>query len=152
MMKLETLTDGGKRKNRKRVGRGPGSGHGKTSTRGHKGYGARSGAPRKAGFEGGQIPLARRLPKIGFNHWSRFPYAIVNLVRLEKAFENGAVVTAEELIKVGLIEPKKAGVKVLGKGEFTKKLTLKVNAISAGARQKVEAAGGTVELVSVDKK
>jgi large subunit ribosomal protein L15 len=146
-MDLSTLSDGGLRKRRKRVGRGPGSGHGKTCCRGHKGQRSRAGSSIREGFEGGQTPLARRLPKVGFNHEGRFPYAIVNLERIEKLFENGAVVTAEALVEVGLARTMKCGVKVLGTGGFTKKITLKVNAISESARKKVEAAGGTVELI-----
>lgn len=146
-MDLSTLTHGGLRKKRKRVGRGPGSGHGKTSCRGHKGQRARSGSTIRENFEGGQTPLARRLPKVGFNHTGRFPYAIVNLSRLVEAFEEGAVVTPEDIVAKGLAREAKCGVKVLGTGEITKKLTLKVNAISEGARQKIEAAGGVVELI-----
>lgn len=146
-LNLSNLSDQGKRKNRKRVGRGPGSGHGKTSTKGHKGYRARSGTPRRYGFEGGQTPLSRRLPKVGFNHQTRFPYAIVNLMRLEKHFEDGAEVTSESLVEKGLVREARMGVKVLGTGELTKKLKLKVNFISEGARKKIEAAGGTVELL-----
>lgn len=146
-MDLSSLTHGGLRKKRKRVGRGPGSGNGKTAGRGHKGQRSRSGSSIREGFEGGQTPLARRLPKVGFNHESRFPYAVVNLSRIEKAFEDGAEVTVEALVAKGLARKLKCGVKVLGTGDFSKKITLKVNAISEGARKKVEAAGGRVELI-----
>ena len=137
----------GARKNRKRKGRGVGSGNGKTAGRGHKGQGARSGYSMKAGHEGGQTPLARRLPKVGFWHESRFPVSIVNLDDIEKAFEAGDVVNAESLTKAKLVDPKKGGVKMLGRGEITKKFTVAAHAISEGARTKIEAAGGTVELV-----
>ena len=137
----------GARKNRKRKGRGVGSGNGKTAGRGHKGQGARSGYSMKAGHEGGQTPLARRLPKVGFWHESRFPVSIVNLDDIEKAFEAGDVVNAESLTKAKLVDPKKGGVKILGRGEITKKFTVAAHAISESARTKIEAAGGTVELV-----
>lgn len=137
----------GARKNRKRKGRGVGSGNGKTAGRGHKGQGARSGYSMKAGHEGGQTPLARRLPKVGFWHESRFPVSIVNLDDIEKTFKAGDVVNAESLTKAKLVDPKKGGVKILGRGEITKKFTVAAHAISESARTKIEAAGGTVELV-----
>lgn len=137
----------GARKKRKRVGRGPGSGHGKTSGRGAKGQKARAGFSRRFGFEGGQMPLIRRLPKRGFSHGRRFPYAIVNVDALERAFDAGAEVTPEALIQAGLAEALKGGVKVLGRGELSKGLTVHVHAVSDGARQKIEAAGGTVEII-----
>ncbi len=139
----------GARKPRKRKGRGVGSGNGKTAGRGHKGARARSGYKQKAGHEGGQTPLARRLPKVGFNHDTRFPVAIVNLDDLDKVFENGADVNPETLLKKNLIDPKKGGVKILGRGEITKKFNVKANAISDGARAKIEAAGGAVELLQL---
>ncbi|HRI86928.1 MAG TPA: 50S ribosomal protein L15 [Candidatus Hydrogenedentes bacterium] len=137
----------GARKPRKRKGRGVGSGNGKTAGRGHKGARARSGYSQKAGHEGGQTPLARRLPKVGFNHETRFPMAIVNLDMIDKAFDAGADVTPETMAKAKLVDPKKGGVKVLGRGEVTKKLTVKANAISDSARAKIEAAGGAVEVM-----
>jgi large subunit ribosomal protein L15 len=137
----------GARKNRKRVGRGPSSGHGKTSCRGHKGARARSGYSRHYGFEGGQMPLARRLPKRGFTSLDRFPMAVVNVDLLSRVFEDGAEVTAESIIKAGLAKASKGGVKVLGRGELAKKLIVKVQAVSPGARTKIEAAGGTVEVI-----
>jgi len=152
-MELSNLGNApGARKKRKRVGRGPGSGNGKTAGRGHKGQKSRAGASRHATFEGGQMPLNRRLPKRGFNHLSRFPSSIVNLDNLEKAFETGAEVSMESLVSAGLADPAKGGVKILGRGEITKKLTVKASAISAGARAKIEAAGGTVELLQAAKK
>lgn len=145
---LDTLKPApGARKNRKRKGRGPGSGSGKTAGRGHKGARARSGYSRKRGHEGGQTPLSRRLPKVGFWHESRFPMAIVNLDCLDKAFQAGDEVTPESLVRAGLAKPSKGGVKILGRGELGKKLTVKANAFSAEARAKIEAAGGVAELI-----
>ena len=147
MLELNNLSPApGARKKRKRIGRGPSSGHGKTSGKGHKGQKARAGYSRRLGFEGGQTPLTRRIPKRGFHHESRYAVAEVNLDILDKHFEDGAEVTAELLLGKRLIEDKKGGVKVLGRGEITKKLALKVAAISAGARAKIEAAGGSIEL------
>lgn len=147
-MDLSTLTRGsGARKQRKRVGRGPGSGNGKTAGRGHKGQKSRSGYSRRAGFEGGQMPLHRRLPKRGFNHRDRFPLAIINLDTLNERFEAGVEVTPALLIEAGLVDETKGGVKVLGRGELTKKLTVKAQAVSPGACTKIEAAGGTVEII-----
>jgi large subunit ribosomal protein L15 len=145
-MDLSTLQPG-PRKSRKRVGRGPGSGNGKTAGRGHKGAKSRSGYSRKAGFEGGQMPLNRRLPKRGFHHGDRFPFAIVNLDSLGKLFEDGAEVTPESLQAIGLVRETKGGVKVLGRGEVAKRLVVKAHAVSDGARQKIEAAGGSVEIL-----
>lgn len=137
----------GARKKRKRVGRGPGSGQGKTAGKGHKGAKARAGYSRRLGFEGGQTPLHRRLPKRGFNHANRSPYAIINLDVLEAAFESGAEVTTDSIVAAGLAKSAKGGIKVLGRGEVTKKLSLKVQAISPGAQEKILAAGGSVELI-----
>lgn len=136
----------GARKPRKRVGRGSGSGMGKTSTRGHKGQNARKGHKGKLGFEGGQMPLIRRLPKRGFTNPTRVEYGPVNVEALE-IFENGTVVTLDVLRQAGMFKSKFDGVKILGTGELTKKLTLKVSAVSATAKAKIEAAGGTVEIV-----
>jgi large subunit ribosomal protein L15 len=147
-MELNKL-EGPRRQSRKRVGRGPGSGTGKTSGRGHKGQKARSGYSRKPSFEGGQMPLMRRLPKRGFNHENRHQPAEVNLDILEGAFDDGAEITPAVLLEKGLAKKRAGGVKVLARGELTKKLTVKVNAVSASARQKIEAAGGTVELIEV---
>lgn len=128
-----------------RRGRGHGSGNGKTAGKGHKGQKARSGAPRP-GFEGGQMPLYRRLPKRGFKNRNTKDIVAVNVERLEK-FENGSEVTAEALLSLGIISNARDGVKVLGNGELTKKLTVKVHAVSKGAKAKIEAVGGTCEVL-----
>ncbi|MBI4557258.1 MAG: 50S ribosomal protein L15 [Candidatus Hydrogenedentes bacterium] len=141
------VVSGSKTRRRKRVGRGPGSGHGKTSGRGHKGQKARSGYSRKLGFEGGQMPLNRRIPKRGFHHGRRFAYAIVNVGALEGAFETGAEVTPQTLVQVGLIVPTPGGVKILGNGELTKRFKVTASAVSAGAQRKIEAVGGSVTIV-----
>lgn len=149
-MELHNLkNNAGARKKRKRVGRGPGSGSGKTAGKGHKGQKSRAGYSRHFGFEGGQMPLHRRLPKRGFNHADRWPMAVVNVDTLESAFEAGTEVTAEAVVAAGLAKSTRGGIKILGRGELTKKLTLKVQAISPGAQQKVEAAGGVVEIVGI---
>ena len=127
----------------KRLGRGVGSGLGKTSGKGHKGAKARSGGGKRPGFEGGQMPLYRRVPKKGFTNIFRKEYVAVNIDRLEM-FEDGAVVTPVTLIEYGIIKNVQDGVKILGNGELTKKLTVKVTAVSEGAKAKIEAAGGTV--------
>ena len=128
-----------------RRGRGHGSGNGKTAGKGHKGQKARSGAPRP-GFEGGQMPLYRRLPKRGFTNINSKVIVGLNVSALE-AFEDGAVVTVEELLAKGIVKNPRDGVKILGNGELTKKLTVKANAFSQGAKSKIEALGGTVEEV-----
>ena len=149
-MDLSTLQySPGARKQRKRVGRGPSSGTGKTAGRGHKGQKARSGYSRRRGFEGGQMPLMRRIPKRGFHHRKRYPYATVNLDVLDKAFEAGDMVTPEALVAAGLVEITKGGVKVLGRGEISKKLTLRVNEVTPAVRAKITAAGGAVEIIGV---
>jgi large subunit ribosomal protein L15 len=149
-VELNTLSPG-PRKQRKRVGRGPGSGSGKTSGRGHKGQGSRAGYSRRPGFEGGQMPLHRRLPKRGFNHKQRHPLASVNLDILEKAFEDGAEITSALIVERGLAKALAGGVKLLGRGDLTKKFQITVNGISASAKTKIEHAGGsvTVELIPV---
>ena len=129
-----------------RKGRGIGSGNGKTAGRGHKGQWARSGGGVRRGFEGGQMPLARRLPKRGFNNIFATKYTAINVSALE-AFENDAVVTAEELLANGVISKVQDGVKVLGNGDLTKKLTVRAAAFSALAKEKIEAAGGKAEVV-----
>ncbi len=132
---------------KKRVGRGVSSGHGKTSGKGHKGQNARSGGGVRPGFEGGQLPLFRRLPKRGFsNAMFKVEYATINVSDLEK-FENGAVVTPELLKEMGILKKQLAGVKVLGNGELTKKLTVKANKFSAQAKEKIEAIGGKAEVI-----
>jgi large subunit ribosomal protein L15 len=136
----------GSHRDRKRIGRGHGSGTGKTSGKGHKGQKARSGGSIKAGFEGGQMPLQRRLPKRGFNPLSRKEYALVNLRDLE-LFEVGSVVDIEALGKAGLIGQIKDGIKVLGDGELTKALTVKAHKFSKSAQDKIAAAGGTAEVL-----
>ena len=128
-----------------RRGRGHGSGNGKTAGKGHKGQKERSGAPRP-GFEGGQMPLYRRIPKRGFKNRNTKDIVAVNVERLEK-FENGSEVTAESLIALGIISHARDGVKILGNGELTKKLTVKVCAVSEGAKAKIEAVGGTCEVL-----
>ncbi|MCH4192399.1 MAG: 50S ribosomal protein L15 [Butyrivibrio sp.] len=128
-----------------RRGRGHGSGNGKTAGKGHKGQKARSGAPRP-GFEGGQMPLFRRLPKRGFTDINSKNIVVVNLSALE-SFDDGAVVDVKALKDNGIIKKEYDGVKVLGNGELTKKLTVKVNAYSASAKEKIEALGGTAEVI-----
>ncbi len=127
-----------------RRGRGHASGNGKTAGFGHKGQKARSGRPR-AGFEGGQMPLYRRLPKRGFKNYNKKNIVTVDVTKLEK-FENGAVVDIQALLDAGIISDVYDGVKVIGNGELTKKLTVKVDAFSAGAKEKIEALGGTAEI------
>ncbi len=130
----------------KRVGRGIGSGTGKTSGKGHKGQNARSGGGVRPGFEGGQMPLYRRLPKRGFKNIFAKKYVTVNVEVLEK-FENGAEVTAEALKEAGIISKKLDGVKILGRGELTKKLDVKVAGFTASAKEKIEKAGGKAEVI-----
>ena len=128
-----------------RVGRGHGSGNGKTAGKGHKGQKARSGAPRP-GFEGGQMPLYRRLPKRGFTNRNTKDIVSINITELNR-FEDGTVVTIETLVENGVIKNPKDGVKILGNGELTKKLTVKANAFSASATEKIQALGGTTEVI-----
>ena len=130
----------------KRKGRGPGSGNGKTAGKGHKGQNARSGGGVRPGFEGGQIPLYRKLPKRGFNNKFATTYAIVNLDQLN-GFEDNAVVSLETLVEAGIIRRELCGLKVLGRGEITKKLTVQAKVFSASAKEKIEAAGGKCEVV-----
>lgn len=133
---------------KKRVGRGPGSGLGKTSGRGNKGQKSRSGFSRMRGFEGGQMPLHRRLPKRGFTNIFKKEWAEVNLADLEKTFEAGTTVTPEGLVEHGLVrKSKQRAVVILGQGELTKSLTVSAHRFSAGARQKIEAAGGKAEVI-----
>lgn len=136
----------GASKNRKRLGRGSGSGHGKTSGRGHKGQRARSGGRGKTGFEGGQMPLQRRVPKRGFTNIFRKEYSVVNLSDLEQ-FVKDSTVDVPALIKAGLVKKVEAGVKLLADGEIKKPLTIKVHKFSQAAKEKVEAAGGRIEVV-----
>lgn len=137
----------GARKKRKRVGRGPGSGHGKTSCRGHKGQKSRSGGSVARGFEGGQMPLQRRLPKRGFNNIFKKQYALINLSDLN-GFDANMTLDFETLKKAGIVKKAKDGIKLLGQGEISNPLIVKVNKSSRTAKMKIEAAGGKVELVS----
>lgn len=137
-----------KHKPAKRIGRGVGSGHGKTSGRGHKGFYSRSGSSSRVGFEGGQTPLFRRIAKRGFsNNAFRLTFAVVNVAALEDAFEAGATVGPEELVAKGLTFGKFDGIKILGTGGLTKKLTVRAHRFSESAKQKIAAAGGTAEVV-----
>ena len=137
--------EGSKHSDNFRRGRGHGSGNGKTAGKGHKGQKARSGAPRP-GFEGGQMPLYRRLPKRGFTNRNSLEIVAINVDVLNR-FDNDAEVTVDTLVEAGIIKNPKDGVKILGNGELTKKLTVKVNACSAGAEEKIKALGGTVEVI-----
>ena len=147
-MKLHELTPAaGSSEKAWRKGRGPGSGNGKTAGKGHKGQNARSGGGVRPGFEGGQIPMYRRLPKRGFtNDMFKKVYAMINVDALDR-FEDGAEVTVETLVAEGIIKDTLSGVKVLGNGEITKKLTVKANVFSASAKAKIEAAGGKAEVI-----
>jgi large subunit ribosomal protein L15 len=146
-MELSNLrpADGSKHSDNFRRGRGHGSGNGKTAGKGHKGQKARSGAPR-AGFEGGQMPLYRRIPKRGFKNRNTLDIVAINVSALE-VFENGAVVDVDALLEKGIVKNPRDGVKILGNGELTKKLSVKVNAYSASAKEKIEALGGTAEVM-----
>jgi large subunit ribosomal protein L15 len=147
-MKLHELSqEPGSKKTRKRIGRGMGSGTGKTAGKGHKGQKARAGRGMRPGFEGGQMPLQRRVPKRGFVNIFGKEIAIVNIAALENTFEDGAVIDVEGLIKAGLVKKSLDGVKILGNGDITKKLTVQVNAFSDTAKQKIEAAGGKAEVI-----
>ena len=146
-MELSNLkpAEGSKHSDNFRRGRGHGSGNGKTAGKGHKGQKARSGAPR-IGFEGGQMPLYRRIPKRGFKNRNTKEIVAINISELER-FRSGSTVTVEKMVEVGLIKNPRDGVKILGNGEFTKKLNVKANAFSASAKEKIEALGGTVEVI-----
>lgn len=146
-MELSNLSPAaGSKHNRYRKGRGHASGNGKTAGYGHKGQKARSGAPR-TGFEGGQMPLYRRLPKRGFQNYNHKEIVTLNVSDLEKFYEDGATVVSEDLIERGIIKDTLDGLKILGNGEITKKLTVKANAFSASAKEKIEAAGGKAEVI-----
>ena len=146
-MKLENLQyTEGSRFVSKRIGRGQGSGNGKTAGKGHKGQNARSGGGVALGFKGGQTPLYKRIPKRGFTNYTRKEYAIVNVASLN-VFEDGATVDFETLKAAGLLKKQLDGVKVLGCGELTKKLTVKANKFSATAKESIEKAGGIVEVI-----
>ena len=147
-MKLHELSPAdGSRKAVKRVGRGPASGQGKTAGKGHKGQKARAGRGMRPGFEGGQMPLQRRLPKRGFVNIFGKEFTVVNLSSLENKFEDGAVIDVEALKAAGLVTKTLDGVKVLARGELTKKFTVKANAFSDAAKAKIEAAGGKAEVI-----
>ena len=139
---------GGAKRARRRVGRGPGSGKGKTAGRGHKGQKSRSGYSRRYGFEGGQMPLVRRIPKRGFTNIFRVEFQVVNLRDLERVFGDGDTVSVDTLVEKGLVRGGKRPVKVLGDGELTKKLTVQVHRFSASAQAGIEKAGGNCEVVT----
>ena len=138
---------GSKQSDNFRRGRGHGSGNGKTAGKGHKGQKARAGRGMRAGFEGGQMPLQRRIPKRGFNNIFATEMAIANVATLDKYFDDGATVTVDALIEKGIIKKTLDGVKILGQGELTKKLTVQANAFSDSAKSKIEAAGGKAEVI-----
>ena len=146
-MDLSTLqpAEGSKHSDNFRRGRGHGSGNGKTAGKGHKGQKARSGAPRP-GFEGGQMPLYRRIPKRGFTNRNTKEIVAINLEVLE-SFEDGATVSVDTLIETGIVKNPRDGIKILGRGELTKKLNVQANAFSASAKEKIEALGGTAEVI-----
>ena len=145
-MKLHELSPApGSVKDVKRKGRGAGSGNGKTAGKGHKGQNARSGGGVRPGFEGGQMPLQRRIPQRGFNNIFAKKYAAINVSALER-FEDGATVDEKAIIEAGILKKPLDGIKILGNGELTKKLTVSVAAFSASAKQKIEAAGGKAEV------
>lgn len=146
-MKLHELRPAeGSTKNKKRLGRGTASGQGKSAGKGQKGQNSRSGGGVRLGFEGGQMPLYRRLPKVGFTNIWRKEYAVVNLSDLD-IFEDGTVITIEALKEAGLVKAMKSGVKVLGTGDITKSLTVQANKFSKTAAEKINAAGGKVEVI-----
>ena len=138
----------GAKRPRKRIGRGPGSGHGKTAGKGHKGQKSRSGYSRRYGFEGGQMPLVRRIPKRGFCNIFRVEYQVVNLRDLERIFADGDTVSIENLLDKGLVRHPKRPVKVLGEGDLSKKLTVQVHKFSGSAKAGIEKAGGSCEVVA----
>jgi large subunit ribosomal protein L15 len=146
-MKLHELKPAsGSVKTRKRIGRGVGSGWGKSAGRGNKGHNARSGGGVRPGFEGGQMPLHRRLPKRGFQNFAKKDIAVINIRDLG-CFESGTVIDLPALTKAGLVKGRNDGIKLLGQGEITAALTVKLNAVSRSAQEKIVAAGGTVEVV-----
>ena len=138
----------GAKKPKKRVGRGPGSGHGKTASRGHKGAQSRSGFRFKRGFEGGQMPLHRRVPKRGFTNPFRVEYAVVNLDTLAEVFDAGSAVTPELLVERGIVRDARAPIKILGRGDIAKQLTIKAHKFSETAVRKIAAAGGATEVLA----
>lgn len=139
----------GSHKKRKRVGRGKGSGHGKTSGRGHKGCGSRPGPTTRMTYEGGQMPLFRRIPKVGFSNYNFMTrYEIVNISQLDKMFDDGVTVDVEMLVKSGLVDNIKSKVKILGDGELTKKLDVSAHKFSKSAEQKISGCGGVAKVVA----
>jgi large subunit ribosomal protein L15 len=147
-MKLSTLKPApGSRQSVKRLGRGVGSGLGKTSGKGHKGQKARSGGGKGPYFEGGQTPLQRRMPKRGFTNIFKKDYVVVNIHQLEDRFEAGALVTPETLVESGLVKNVRDGIRILGKGDITKALNVKAQGFSKTAEEKITAAGGTIEVI-----
>lgn len=146
-MQLNTLKPAvGATRDRKRIGRGPGSGHGKTATKGHKGQKARSGGSIKPGFEGGQMPMQRRLPKRGFEPLSRKDFVVINVSQLD-IFDAGTVVDSAAIISRGLVNNIRDGIKILAKGSITKSLIVKAHKFSAAAKEQIIAAGGSVEEI-----
>lgn len=148
-MKLNSIRPAaGSVKNRKRIGRGTGSGHGKTATKGHKGQKARSGGSVRPGFEGGQMPMHRRLPKRGFTPLQRKDYVVINIGQLD-AFDAGSTVDVAALMQCGLVSKVRDGIKVLAKGALTKSLTVQAHKFSESAKAQIEAAGGTVQEIEL---
>jgi large subunit ribosomal protein L15 len=149
MLSHEITAIAGKYKARKRIGRGQGSGHGKTAGRGHKGQKSRAGYSRRHVYEGGQMPLFRKLPKVGFSNFNfARKYEIINVNQLEKFFEDGAEISVEQMVKIGLVDSEKSMVKVLGNGELTKKLNVSAHKFSKSAEQKISQCGGTAVLIA----
>ena len=149
-MNLNELSPVTPRKSRKRIGRGESSGQGKTAGKGHNGQKSRSGSYVHVGFEGGQMPLIRRVPKRGFsNSLFKKDYVVVNLDTLEARFEEGALVSPESLVEAGIVKNLRDGVKILANGDLSKKLTISAHKVSASAKAKIEAAGGSVEIIEV---
>ncbi|MFI4913042.1 MAG: 50S ribosomal protein L15 [Sedimentisphaeraceae bacterium JB056] len=149
MLSHEITSAVGKHKSRKRIGRGTGSGHGKTSGRGHKGQKSRAGYSRKSMFQGGSIPLFRRLPRVGFSNYNfAVKYEIINVMQLEKFFEDGATVGVEQLAACGLVDNTKSKVKILGDGQLTKKLDVTAHKFSKSAEEKISSCGGKVQVVA----
>lgn len=149
MLSHEITSVVGKHKSRNRVGRGPGSGNGKTSARGHKGQKSRAGYSRMPMFQGGAIPLFRRLPRVGFNNYNfAVKYEIINVMQLEKFFDDGATVGIEQLVSCGLVNNSKSKVKILGDGQLTKKLEVCAHKFSKSAEDKISSCGGSVKVVA----
>jgi large subunit ribosomal protein L15 len=149
MLNDQITTIAGSNKKRKRVGRGKGTGHGKTCGRGHKGCGSRSGGSVRGTYEGGQMPLFRRLPKRGFNNYNyETRYAIVNVSQLETVFSDGTSINIEQLVSAGLVDSIKSRVKILGDGELTKKLDVTAHKFSKSAEEKIAGCGGAIKIVA----